>query len=79
MHDVETTFGTVRAYAWLNPTPVGDVPVVLVPGRASGVPMWGEKLPHGTVKVWPKTTHSLPMRVAAELDAELERFWADVR
>lgn len=52
---------------------------MLVPGRASGVPMWGEKLPHGTVKVWPKTTHSLPMQVAAELDAELERFWADVR
>ena len=43
-HDVETTFGTVRAYAWLNPNPVDDAPVVLVPGRASGVPMWGENL-----------------------------------
>ncbi|MEI7058870.1 alpha/beta fold hydrolase [Nocardioides sp. CCNWLW239] len=42
--DVETTFGTVRAYAWVNPDPVDDVPVVLVPGRASGVPMWGENL-----------------------------------
>ncbi|MEU0316609.1 hypothetical protein [Nocardioides sp. NPDC006273] len=31
-----------------------------------------------TVKVWPETTHSLPMQVAPELDAELERFWADV-
>ena len=43
-HDVKTTFGTVRAYAWVNPDPVDDVPVVLVPGRASGVPMWGENL-----------------------------------
>ncbi|MBC7278997.1 alpha/beta fold hydrolase [Nocardioides sp.] len=43
-HDVETTFGTVRAYAWVNPNAVDDVPVVLVPGRASGVPMWGENL-----------------------------------
>ncbi|MFJ9389144.1 alpha/beta fold hydrolase [Nocardioides sp. NPDC101246] len=43
-HDVETTFGTVRAYAWINPDAVDDVPVVLVPGRASGVPMWGENL-----------------------------------
>lgn len=43
-HDVETTFGTVRAYAWINPDPVDEAPVVLVPGRASGVPMWGENL-----------------------------------
>lgn len=43
-HDVETTFGTVRAYAWVNPDPVDEIPVVLVPGRASGVPMWGENL-----------------------------------
>ncbi|GGR54559.1 pimeloyl-ACP methyl ester carboxylesterase [Nocardioides luteus] len=42
--DVETTFGTVRTYAWVNPRPVDEVPVVLVPGRASGVPMWGENL-----------------------------------
>ncbi|TQL67672.1 pimeloyl-ACP methyl ester carboxylesterase [Nocardioides albertanoniae] len=42
--DVETTFGTVRAYAWVSPNRVDEVPVVLVPGRASGVPMWGENL-----------------------------------
>ena len=43
-HDVSTSFGTVRAYAWVNESPIDDVPVVLVPGRASGVPMWGENL-----------------------------------
>ncbi|PRY57067.1 pimeloyl-ACP methyl ester carboxylesterase [Knoellia remsis] len=33
-------------------------------------------LPNATVKVWPDTTHSLPMQVAAPLDAELVAFWA---
>jgi pimeloyl-ACP methyl ester carboxylesterase len=43
--DVTTTFGTVRVYAWVNDDPVDDVPVVLLPGRSSGVPMWGTNLP----------------------------------
>ncbi|MBM7785048.1 alpha/beta fold hydrolase [Tenggerimyces flavus] len=43
--DLTTTFGTVRAYAWVNDKPVDDTPVVLLPGRASGVPMWGTNLP----------------------------------
>lgn len=44
-HDVTTGFGIVRVYEWNSPA-VGDtVPVVLVPGRASGVPMWAENLP----------------------------------
>lgn len=29
-----------------------------------------------TAKVWPNTTHSLPMQLAEPLTAELERFWA---
>lgn len=43
--DLTTTFGTVRAYVWENDKPVDDTPVVLLPGRASGVPMWGTNLP----------------------------------
>lgn len=45
VHDVATSLGTVRAYEW---TPAGtkpSTPVVLVPGRSSGVPMWSENLP----------------------------------
>jgi pimeloyl-ACP methyl ester carboxylesterase len=44
VRDVTTRFGTVRAYAWINSDPVDDTPVVLLPGRASGVPMWGTNL-----------------------------------
>lgn len=42
--DVATSFGIVRAYAWRPADPVG-VPVVLLPGRGSGVPMWSVNLP----------------------------------
>ncbi|TWH17752.1 pimeloyl-ACP methyl ester carboxylesterase [Rhodococcus rhodochrous J45] len=45
VHDVPTRFGTVRVYEWTSPQTADSVPVILVPGRASGVPMWGENLP----------------------------------
>lgn len=45
VHDVTTDFGTVRAYEWSSPETADTVPVVLVPGRSSGVPMWAENLP----------------------------------
>jgi pimeloyl-ACP methyl ester carboxylesterase len=45
VRDIQTTFGTVRAYAWVNDDAVDDVPVVLLPGRSSGVPIWGTNLP----------------------------------
>lgn len=41
VHDVPTSFGTVRAYEWSG---AGGVPVVLLPGRSSGVPMWQANL-----------------------------------
>ena len=44
-HDVETSFGTVRAYAWIDERNQDATPVVLLPGRASAVPMWGDNLP----------------------------------
>jgi pimeloyl-ACP methyl ester carboxylesterase len=43
--DLATTFGSVRVYAWVNPRAVDQTPVVLLPGRSSGVPMWGTNLP----------------------------------
>ncbi|GAB3431089.1 alpha/beta fold hydrolase [Flindersiella endophytica] len=45
VRDVSTTFGTVRAYVWVNDDAADDVPVVLLPGRSSGVPMWSTNLP----------------------------------
>ncbi|WP_369371564.1 alpha/beta fold hydrolase [Promicromonospora sp. Populi] len=44
-HDIQTSFGTVRAYAWVNAENPDATPVVLLPGRAAAVPMWGENLP----------------------------------
>jgi pimeloyl-ACP methyl ester carboxylesterase len=44
-HDIETSFGTVRAYAWIDEQHPDAAPVVLLPGRASSVPMWGDNLP----------------------------------
>ncbi len=39
-HDVETTFGIVRVYEWSDKKHSDRIPVVLVPGHSSGVPMW---------------------------------------
>lgn len=43
--DIPTTFGTVRAYEWVSPATAGKTPVVLVPGRSAGSPMWVQNLP----------------------------------
>src|SRR5699024_7831370 len=45
-HDLRTSHGIVRVYEWSSPRTTGAEPVVLVPGRASGVPMWSENLHH---------------------------------
>lgn len=47
-HDVRIDFGSVRVYEWApdRGTPAEALPVVLVPGIRSGVPMWAENLPH---------------------------------
>lgn len=44
-HDVVTDLGTVHAYEWSSPELTDTVPIVLIPGRTSGVPMWLENLP----------------------------------
>lgn len=43
--DIETGFGTVRVYEFVNEKSPFETPIVLLPGRASGVPMWAENLP----------------------------------
>lgn len=44
VHDVRTDHGTVRVYEWATEQDRDRAPVLLVPGRASGVPMWAENL-----------------------------------
>jgi len=42
--DVTTSYGTVRAHRWESATTRGRTPVLLLPGRTSGSPMWVENL-----------------------------------
>lgn len=44
-HDIQTTYGTVRVYQWLNEQHRSKSPAVFLPGRSSGVPMWAANLP----------------------------------
>jgi hypothetical protein len=43
--DLDTDFGTVRAYEFSSGRTRGSTPIVLLPGRTSGVPMWEANLP----------------------------------
>lgn len=43
--DVPTSLGMVRCYRWAG-SESSLTPVALIPGRSSGVPMWGENLPY---------------------------------
>lgn len=45
VHDVPTSHGTVRVYEWSTEENREQTPLLLAPGRASGVPMWVENLP----------------------------------
>lgn len=42
--DIPTRFGTVRALEWAAPEGAPSTPVVLLPGRAAGAPMWSENM-----------------------------------
>lgn len=42
--DVRTDFGIVRVYRF-DGTGVADTPLLLLPGRSSGVPVWADNLP----------------------------------
>ena len=45
VHDVPTSHGSVRVYEWSTEENRQETPLLLVPGRSSGVPMWLENLP----------------------------------
>ena len=38
--DIATSFGTVRIYKWENEKNASKTPIILLPGRTSGTPMW---------------------------------------
>ncbi len=42
--DIPTRYGSVRAYEWSTPDHDDHRPVVLLPGRTSGAPMWRENI-----------------------------------
>ncbi|SIN85457.1 alpha/beta fold hydrolase [Agromyces cerinus] len=42
--DVSTSFGCVRSYTWHGDEPTAP-PLVLLPGKTAGAPMWAENLP----------------------------------
>ena len=45
VHDISTGYGIVRVYEWSTSETAGGTPVMLIPGRSSGVPMWSPNLP----------------------------------
>ena len=45
VEDVTTSYGTVRVYTWESDAGRDSPPVVLLPGRASGAPMWAVNIP----------------------------------
>lgn len=45
VHDIPTGHGAVRVYEWSTGRAREETPVLLAPGRSSGVPMWSENLP----------------------------------
>ena len=42
--DIETDYGVVRVYEFINSSNILEIPIVLLPGRTSGTPMWVENL-----------------------------------
>ncbi|HPX75695.1 MAG TPA: alpha/beta hydrolase [Bacteroidales bacterium] len=42
---IETSFGTVQCYCWKNNLANDKSPILLLPGKASGTPMWYANIP----------------------------------
>lgn len=42
---IETSFGVVQVYCWKNDGSKQKTPILLLPGKSSGTPMWSENLP----------------------------------
>ena len=43
--DLSTSYGTVRIYEWSDPADADSTPILLLPGRLAGAPMWAANLP----------------------------------
>lgn len=68
--DVATNYGTVRVYEFSNgSTGTGLAPIILLPGRASGVPMWGKNLAELVAK---RTVYALDAIGDAGLSVQTE-------
>jgi len=70
--DTTTSYGTVRTYAWSGPDGADASPVLLLPGRSAGAPMWAANLPEF------RTTHRV-LAVDALGDAGLSVQTAPLR
>lgn len=42
---INTSFGTVQVHCWNNDNSIHKTPILLLPGRSSGTPMWYANLP----------------------------------
>jgi pimeloyl-ACP methyl ester carboxylesterase len=42
--DIRTSFGVVRMYKWVTEQTQSATPIILIPGRSAGVPMWSSNL-----------------------------------
>ena len=80
--DVATDLGTVRAYLWSSPSPSSDTPVLLLPGRTSGVPMWSENLAdllvhHSVIAVDALGDAGLSLQSSPLTSIEDQAIWVD--
>lgn len=62
--DVRTGYGIVRAYRFGTARP-GEAPILLVPGRSSGVPMWADVL----ARLCPTRPSARPPQSSADVPA----------
>ena len=69
--DLETTFGRVRVYEFgAASADRAAIPIVLLPGRTSGVPMWAYNLPDLAAA---RTTYALDALGDAGLSVQIRR------
>ncbi|PRD44116.1 alpha/beta fold hydrolase [Sphingobacterium haloxyli] len=43
--DIRTSYGVVRVYKWQTEKTESAAPIILIPGRSAGAPMWSDNLP----------------------------------
>lgn len=79
--DVPTRYGSVHVLAWAGSDPAAP-PVVLLPGRSSGAPMWRENLPgllgrHRVVALDPLGDAGLSQQTVPVTGAADQAAWLD--